>query len=151
MRFILAIARFACATLLGLMALVVGWQVFARKVLGNPPFWSEETALLMMIWLGLIGAALVLYERGHLAVEVFFRKLPRKAQKVLSLFGDTLILGFSLFILIGGFRMVFLTLDQTMPALKLPVGLAEYLALPVGAILMLVFHIHNIIRRRDAH
>lgn len=149
MKVILAIARAICATLLGFMALIVGWQVFARKVLGNPPFWSEETALLMMIWLGLIGASLVLYERGHLAVEVFFRKFPGRVQKVVSIFGDILILGFSLFILIGGIRMVVLTLDQTMPALKLPVGLAEYLALPVGALLMLIFHIHNMITRRD--
>ena len=42
---------------LGLLALLVGWQVVARYVLHTGLFWAEELTLVAMMWATLLGAA----------------------------------------------------------------------------------------------
>ena len=45
------------AVILGLLALLVGWQVVARYVFHSGQFWAEELALVAMMWAALLGAA----------------------------------------------------------------------------------------------
>ena len=47
------------ATLMGLLVIDVIWQVSTRFILNNPSSFTDELARFLLIWLGLLGAALV--------------------------------------------------------------------------------------------
>ena len=57
-----------CSLILVLMVLDVTWQVTSRYVLNNPASFTDEGARFLMIWLGVLGGALLFGRNGHLAV-----------------------------------------------------------------------------------
>jgi len=127
-----------CTVCLVAITALIFVQVVTRYALGWTPFWSEETALLLMVWFGLIGAGLGWSRNAHLRVEFVVRALPKKLAFLAGAIEILAVGGFGLFLLIAGGRLASFTFQssQTLPATKLPAGV-EYLALPTaGAILV---------------
>jgi TRAP-type C4-dicarboxylate transport system permease small subunit len=56
-----------------IMTLIVWAQIFFRFVLGDGIVWAEEIAKFMMVWMALLGSAVVFYERGHIAINFFIK------------------------------------------------------------------------------
>ena len=56
------------------MTLIVWAQIFFRFILGDGIVWAEEIAKFMMVWMALLGAAVVFFERGHIAINFFISK-----------------------------------------------------------------------------
>ncbi len=48
---------FFTAFCMGILSVLVSWQVFARYVLRDSPYWVEEIVVTGMMWVGLLGAA----------------------------------------------------------------------------------------------
>ncbi len=48
----------ALVLIMGLMVVNVLWQVFTRFIIGDPSSFTDELARFLMIWLGVLGAAL---------------------------------------------------------------------------------------------
>ncbi|WP_432487703.1 TRAP transporter small permease [Kineococcus sp. SYSU DK018] len=134
-----------CVVLFSALVLTVAWQVFARQVLDSPSGWSEELAKYLFIWLGLLGAALVFGERGHIAVDVGVRRLPAGAQRVLAAVVQLAILTFAATALVwGGYRVVVLAWDQNLTGLPVNVG-SLYLALPLCGVLVAFYALHHLL------
>ncbi len=47
------------------MVALTCWQVFTRYILKNPSSWSEELVSYLFAWMALLGASIVVGERGH--------------------------------------------------------------------------------------
>lgn len=136
----------ACVALFSALVLDVSWQVFTRQVLNQPSGWSEELAKYLFIWLGLFGAALVFGERGHIAVDFAVKKLPVRAQLVLSVIVQLAILTFTGLVLIwGGYRVSKLAWNQNLTGLPVNVG-PLYLALPISGALIAFYTIYHLVR-----
>jgi TRAP-type C4-dicarboxylate transport system permease small subunit len=124
-----------------ILVIVVLWGVGSRYLLGSQASWSEELARLLMVWLALLGSALVCREKKHLGLDVVVRAWPDEVQRLARMFGYAAIFGFALLILgWGGWQLVEQRFDsgQTLPAL----GISKawfYLALPVSGILTALF------------
>ncbi|ADA66323.1 TRAP transporter, DctQ-like membrane protein [Thermotoga neapolitana DSM 4359] len=58
------------------------YQVVARYVFNRPPTWSEETTLLIMIWISLLMAGVGVKKGIHMKVELFLNALPFWIKKV---------------------------------------------------------------------
>ena len=129
-----------------LLVLVVLWGVASRYLLGNQASWSEELARLLMVWLALLGAALVCREDGHLGLDVLARLWTDDVQRLGQLFVYGIILIFACVIMgWGGSHLVSerFASGQTLPAL----GIAKawfYMALPVSGFLMTLFSIESL-------
>lgn len=76
-----------CATLarwilkLGVAGLVliiaaVSWQVFGRYVLNNTPTWAESLALLLVLYVTMLGCAVGVRDAGHIGMELLGPLLP---------------------------------------------------------------------------
>jgi TRAP-type C4-dicarboxylate transport system permease small subunit len=124
-----------------LLVFVVIWGVASRYLLGDQASWSEELARLLMVWLALLGAALVTREDQHLGLDALVRCWPAEVQLIGRLITYLLVFLFAALIMaLGGFQLVLQRFEfgQTLPAL----GISKawfYLALPVSGILTSLF------------
>ena len=137
---------------IGLTAILVVdvlWQVCSRYVFSSPSSWTEELATFLLIWVGLLGAAVAFREHAHLGIEFLPARMSpriRCAVEVLALASTAL---FCVLVLVyGGATLVIRTVSllQTSPALGLPMGYV-YLALPVGGFFMTVYSLQFLTAR----
>ena len=57
------------------MVVLTCWQVFTRYILKSPSSWSEELVSYLFAWMALLGASLVVGERGHMNIPVVVERM----------------------------------------------------------------------------
>ncbi|MBC7122855.1 MAG: TRAP transporter small permease [Thermotoga caldifontis] len=67
------------------MVIIVFYQVVARYFFNRPPKWTEEIALVTMIWIAMLGAGIGLKNDIHMRVEVFLSVFPIKLQRIVEI------------------------------------------------------------------
>ena len=128
------------------------WGVVSRYVLGSQGRWTEELAVYLLVWVSLLGAALVFRERGHLGVDYFVNKLDVSARKLSAYIAEGAIILFASFVLVyGGSVMVIETIrsGQVTPAMGWPVGYI-YLVVPLSGLFIVAFSCEHLISGRVA-
>ncbi|MDU2064893.1 MAG: TRAP transporter small permease [Sporomusaceae bacterium] len=138
-------AEFVMVVLTITMVALVSYQVFQRYVLKYTPPWSEELAVYLMIWFGMIGIAVGVRRNSHMALHYFADLFPQVLQHPLAILKYILILTYTGILFNEGLSMVELTLRQTSPALHIPVAYV-YAALPVSFALILIFSLERLVR-----
>ena len=94
---------------------------------------------------GFIGAAAAYRAGGHIAVTMLTDAVPAPARRALQWLADAAMLAVCGFVAWYGTRLCLDTMGQTIAELPwLPVGVT-YLAIPVGAVLTLLFVIERIV------
>lgn len=78
--------------LIAVSALLLFWQVSDRLVFSGGQNWIDEFARLSLIWMTFLGAAALIRERRHLAVDYVVGKFPPRLKMVFSVAADALIL-----------------------------------------------------------
>ena len=122
-----------------LMSLIIPWGVFTRYVLGTGSQWPEPVAILLMMVFTFVGAAAAYRAGAHIAVTMLTDLLPAPLQKIAGHAVDLLMFVVCLFVAWYGSSLCLVTMNQSVAELPvLPVGVT-YLAMPVGALLTLLF------------
>jgi len=67
------------------MVAIVFYQVVARYFFNKPPKWTEEIALVTMIWIAMLSAGIGLKNDIHMRVEVFLSVFPVKIQRFIEI------------------------------------------------------------------
>ena len=138
------------AVILGLLALLVGWQVMARYVFHSGQFWAEELALVAMMWAALLGAAGCIWTDSHVRLRIVITVLPATARLWILTIVDGIILWFALLTIREGIYLVERTMGGKMSALGIPIGTTYYI-LPGAAALMAIFALVRGVRRMASH
>ena len=73
----------ALALVMAVGSIAIG--VFFRTLLDDPLAWTNELAVLGLVWLTFLGASALFKERGHIAVDAVSPLLPPVARRVLAL------------------------------------------------------------------
>lgn len=134
----------AGASFLAMVALTC-WQVFTRYILQNPSSWSEELVSYLFAWMTLLGASLVVGERGHMNIPILADRAKPGMRKALAVFGEVVACVFAAVILVyGGIQITTLAMEQMTSSLGVPVGVF-YVVLPVSGILNIIYTVLNII------
>jgi len=134
--------------LLAVLVINVLWQVFSRYLMKSPSSFTDELARYLLIWVGILGASYAAGKKLHLAIDIIPSKLKPGKRVILNKFIYSLVAMFaSLVMCIGGARLVYITLhlEQTSPALKLPIGYV-YMVIPLSGLLIVYYCISDIIR-----
>ncbi|MDJ0851540.1 MAG: TRAP transporter small permease [Myxococcota bacterium] len=129
------------AVLMGVAVLNVTWQVMSRFALGAPSSFTDELARYLLVWIGLVGAAVAMGRRLHVAVDLVPRRLDRRFAAPLALVAHGAVALFALVVMIlGGARLVALSfqLGQTTAALGVSLGWV-YAVLPASGTLVLLY------------
>ncbi|MBU1351081.1 MAG: TRAP transporter small permease [Gammaproteobacteria bacterium] len=141
----------AAGTAIFFMSLIIPWGVFSRYVMGTGSQWPEPIAILLMMVFTFIGAAAAYRAGGHIAVDMLTEKLPAALQRLLAVVVDLLMLVICGFVAWYGTNLCIETWGQGIAELPwLPVG-ATYAALPIGAVVTLLFVIEKIAFGSQAH
>lgn len=120
------------------MILIITGQVFTRQVLNASLFWSGETSLILMVWVGFIGIAIGFRERSHIAIEILVQRLPETAQEVVGFIIHALIFAFGLYLLIYGGSFTVETSQATLPSTGLPRSVL-YVMMPVAGFMICIY------------
>lgn len=127
----------------------VVWQVAARYLVKSPSSFTDELARFLLMWVGLMGAAYALGKKRHLALDLLPQKLKGQKKKNLLILINVLVILFAFTVLVvGGIRLVFitLTLDQISAALGVPLGYV-YLSLPLSGLFMIYYGLFDIFKK----
>ncbi len=127
------------------MTLVIGWHVFARRVLNDTPHWSETSSVLVMFWYSLLGAAIGVRANIHIGLVFFRDQLPRRGRLALDVLINLIVGAFGALLLFYGQKMVGVTWNQTIPTVGIPTGI-RYLPFPIAGALIVLFAIEHILQ-----
>ncbi len=141
---------FARAGAWGLIVMtgIVGWQVFGRFVLNSSPSWTEQAALILMIWYVFFAAAAGVWERFHIRIEVLEHWLAPKNARRLGTAVHIIVALFGLVLLIYGAQLAWLVRDHVVPSLGISRGIA-YLPLPLAGLMTIIFSLARLRGNRE--
>lgn len=127
------------------MTAVVGWQVFGRFILDASPSWTEQSALLLMIWYVLFAAAAGVREGFHIRIALLDDLIGEQGVTNLHRIINVLVALMGLAIAVYGAQLLWAVRDHVIPSLGLSRWVA-YAPLPISGLLMAIFAVENMVR-----
>ena len=118
------------------MVVIICYQVVMRFVFNDSPSWTEEIAILLMIWFGILSIPIGVKLHLHIGIEYLFNLFPPTGRYVVSRLIYLLIAGFGLVMIVYGLELVEFTSMSTLPATKLP-SAVEYAVIPISGVLLI--------------
>ncbi len=128
------LVRHACAVILGALVLVVFYIFLGRYVLHNSPMWGEPFSLLCLVWLSLLGSALVVRKNEHLRVTMFDDKLGKTGVFLTEILSAACIFVFSVFLIVYGTQLAKSGAGNNMAGINVSYAVM-YVSLPVTGVL----------------
>lgn len=105
------------------MVLLVFSNVVMRYAFSSSLYIAEGLSSLLFVWMTFVGAALVLYERGLIAVDVLIKRFPQLPKCLCEIFVDLVMLGVAILFLKGSWQQTLLNWNVTSSATLLPASL----------------------------
>lgn len=138
---------------LGLVGIVatVGYQVFGRYVMNDTPTWAESTALVLILYVTMLGAAVGVRDAGHIGLESLLILAPDSLRLKLEVVIHLLVGGFGAVMAWNGAILAESVMGYKIPTLGLPEGV-NHLPSVIAGILIVLFsleHIAALIRGED--
>ena len=141
------LTAFLAGTILAAMTILVFLTVIYRYFLLAPISWGEEMARFLFIALSMLGASLAMKDRSHFAITILtarFSACVRAWLDFVVALGATALLAV---VIDKGWSLTLLNRNQISPALGVPMSI-PYMAVPVGATLMVLFLWMDLMIRR---
>lgn len=133
-----------CAAMLALMVVEALWQVITRYIFNAPSVWTDELLRFQLIWLTMIGAPAAHGLNRVMAVTILSDKFNPKAKNTNTIVVETIIILFSILILIiGGTKVALNASTQVSATLGINMFFI-YISVPISGILFTYFCSDNI-------
>ena len=129
-----------------IMVAVIPVGIFARYVMNSALSWPEPVAILCMVTFTFVGAAVSYRAGSHIAVSMVTDRLSEGAQRICFIVADLMPMAVSLFILWYGSLLCYDLWEQPVAEFPLLSAGENYLPLPVGSAITLLFIIEKIFR-----
>ncbi len=149
-RFCAAVAR-NCLRLgvLGLLLLLlaVSYQVFGRYVMNNTPTWAESLALLLVLYVTMLGCAVGVRDAGHIGMELVGDLVPQAWRQSLEVLIHLLTALFGGLMAWNCAEMLLSVRDYLIPTL----GVSEswrYVPMVLAGLLIMLFSFEHILALR---
>jgi TRAP-type C4-dicarboxylate transport system permease small subunit len=131
------------AGLVLLLAAVI-WQVFGRYVLNNTPTWAESLALLLVLYVTMLGCAVGVRDAGHIGMELIGPMLPERFHLGLGILIHVLTLTFGVLMAWNCGVMLESVRSYLIPTLHVSESL-RYIPLVAAGLLIVLFSIEHIV------
>src|SRR4051812_27654276 len=131
------------AGIVGLICAVT-WQVFGRYVLNNTPTWAESLALLLVLYVTMLGCAVGVRDAGHIGMELIGPLLPERLHLPMAILIHVLTLAFGALMAWNCGLML-----ESVSGYKIPtLGISEsfrYVPLIAAGVLIMLFSVEHIV------
>ena len=137
--------------LLAVLVVDVVWQVVSRYILNSPSSFTDELARILLIWVGILGAAWATGKKMHLAIDFFIDKFNKKNRRLINKIINITVALFAFFVMIiGGGNLIYmlLKLGNTTAALSLPIGYV-YAVIPISGLLIVFYSLYHVSENND--
>lgn len=121
-----------------IMAIIVFARVVLRFGMSSGFQWSEEIAVLLMMWMAFFGGSTLFYDKANISVTVLIDRLPIKMYKYLKIIFHIATIAFLVLLLKYGIDFAILGKKMIFGASGLQ-RFWSYLSIPVGALFALCF------------
>jgi len=122
----------------------VSWQVFGRYVLNNTPTWAESLALLLVLYVTMLGVAVGVRDAGHIGLESFLVLAPEWLRLKMEFLIHFLILLFGAAMAWNCASLAESVWGYRLPTLWISEGW-KYVPAAVSGVLIVMFSIEHII------
>ncbi len=133
----------AVAGLAGIVA-TVAWQVFGRYVLNDTPTWAESTALVLILYVTMLGAAVGVRDAGHIGLDSLLVLAPEGLRLKLEMVIHLLVGGFGAIMAWNGAILAESVMGYKIPTLGLPEGI-NHLPSVIAGVLIVLFSLEHIV------
>ncbi|MBR0723752.1 TRAP transporter small permease [Bradyrhizobium manausense] len=123
---------------------IVFYQVFGRYVLNSSPTWTENLALVLILYVTLIGAAVGVRDAGHIGMDSLLVMLPDRLREKIELVIHVLVAIFGVAMVYNGWILGASVGTVHIPNLGLP-EVVRYVPLIISGVLIVSFSIEHII------
>jgi TRAP-type C4-dicarboxylate transport system permease small subunit len=135
------------AAVAGLLAIVVvvTWQVFGRYVLNDTPTWAEALALVLVLYVTMLGAAVGVRDAGHIGLDsVLALALPERHRIWFEYVIHVLVGIFGALMAWHGGVLAASVMPYKIPILGLPEGI-NHVPLVIAGVLIVLFSIEHVL------
>jgi len=146
-RFNAALAKFCMVVaVIGLLVIVacVLIQVFGRYVLNDTPTWAEALALVLVLWVTMLGAAVGVRDAGHIGMESLLIWVSAELRHKLEIVIHVLSGMFGAMMAWQGTILAESVMGYKIPTLGIPEGL-NHVPVAIAGALIVLFSIEHIV------
>ncbi|AQV98261.1 C4-dicarboxylate ABC transporter permease [Cupriavidus necator] len=126
------------------LLLAVLTQVFGRYVLNNTPTWAETIALLLVLYVTLLGTAVGVRDAGHIGLESLLVLVPERIRKRIELLIHVLVASFGAVMAWNCALLALSVASYKIPTLGISEGW-RYLPPVLSGTLIVLFSIEHVI------
>ena len=131
---------------LGIMSVLVVYQVVTRYVFNAPSAYSEALSQYLFVWMIMFGSAYVYGSLEHLTIDILKDKFPPKMNMVVEIITNLCLFAFILFVcVIGGWRYTASQVARIDASLHISMAIL-YASVPFTGIITLFYSIYNCAR-----
>lgn len=146
-RFNRLLARAAMViSVIGLFVIIgiVAWQVFGRYVLNDSPTWAENLALVLVLYVTLLGAAVGVRDAGHIGMDSLLTLVPEGPRRYVEMLIHVLVAVFGACMAWYGAELGQSVAPYKLANLDLSEGY-RYLPLVLSGVLIILFSLEHLI------
>jgi len=104
------------------MTAIFGWLVFGRYVLNSTPTWVEQVSLLLVVYIGFLGASVGVHQKTHLGVSVFREMSPKPVRRIFDFLSYSTLTAFGLIMVVYGYKLTVFKWDALIPLINVSEG-----------------------------
>jgi len=133
-----------CSVMLVTLTVIFGWLVFGRYVLNATPTWVEQVSLLLIVYIGFLGASVGIHKKTHLGVSMFRELSPRPVQRVFEFLSYIIMTAFGLTMAFYGYKLTLFRWPNEIPLIHVTDGLRA-IPIMVSGVFIVLFSIGHLI------
>ena len=140
------ITTILASALIGLMTLVILYMVYFRYIINDTPYWSEEVARCMMLWMTFCVLPISYRLGSNVSLEIILSKMKGKSLTLIEIFIHLLILTFIINFFYLSLNFVKSGMMARAYSFDLQIGYI-YLILPISFAFMFLVSIELLIKK----
>ena len=126
------------------MTVIFGWLVFGRYVLNATPTWVEQVSLLLVVYIGFLGASVGVHKKTHLGVSVFREMSPKPVRRIFDFLSYSILAGFGVVMTVYGYKLTMFKWAAEIPLIHVTEGLRS-LPIMLSGIFVFLYSLGHLI------
>jgi TRAP-type C4-dicarboxylate transport system permease small subunit len=141
---LLTLAGWGTIFFMGVIAVVIPYEVFGRYVVKSMSIWSGEVSTFSLAWATMLGGAVGLRKGYQVAMTAVIEAVPAAVSRLITGVGILFMLCFLATMTYYGGVQTLINFDQTSPAMGIRMGY-PYACIPIGFFIMLMLTVEQVL------